>query len=38
MVFAAEQDIEVTQGHEALTLYQFNTREARHWFCNRCSI
>ncbi|WP_409314945.1 GFA family protein [Pseudomonas putida] len=31
-------DITVTQGEEALTLYQFHTREARHYFCSRCGI
>jgi hypothetical protein len=31
-------DIAVLQGEEALTLYQFNTGEARHYFCGRCGI
>jgi hypothetical protein len=31
-------DIEVLQGREALTLYRFNTGEARHYFCARCGI
>ncbi|WP_419866573.1 GFA family protein [Pseudomonas putida] len=31
-------DITVTQGEEALTLYQFHTREAKHYFCSRCGI
>ncbi|MCD2514353.1 GFA family protein [Comamonas endophytica] len=31
-------DLEVLQGAQALTLYQFNTREARHYFCSRCGI
>jgi len=31
-------DITVTQGHEALTLYQFNTRVAKHYFCSKCGI
>lgn len=31
-------DITVTQGEEALTLYQFNTREAKHYFCSKCGI
>lgn len=38
MVFAARQDIAVTEGRDALTLYQFNTHEAKHWFCNHCGI
>ncbi|OKA20902.1 aldehyde-activating protein [Pseudomonas versuta] len=31
-------DIEVLQGKDALTLYQFNKKEARHYFCSRCGI
>ena len=31
-------DVKVHQGQEALTLYQFNTGEARHYFCSRCGI
>ncbi|RYX96006.1 MAG: GFA family protein [Comamonadaceae bacterium] len=31
-------DIEVVQGKDALTLYQFNTFQARHYFCARCGI
>ena len=31
-------DITVTQGHEALALYQFNTRVAKHYFCSKCGI
>ena len=28
--------LEVTQGQDLLTLYQFNTGTAKHWFCSRC--
>ena len=28
--------LEVTEGEELLTLYQFNTGTAKHWFCSRC--
>ena len=28
--------LEVTEGKELLTLYQFNTGVAQHWFCSRC--
>jgi hypothetical protein len=38
MVFADLKNIEVLQGQEALTLYQFNTRVARHYFCRHCGI
>ena len=31
-------DIQVLQGKDALTLYQFNTQEAKHYFCSRCGI
>ncbi|WHQ42305.1 MULTISPECIES: GFA family protein [Alcaligenes] len=31
-------DIEVEQGQDALTLYQFNTGQAKHYFCSRCGI
>ena len=37
-VSANLDDIEVTQGEEALTLYQFNTGEAKHYFCSKCGI
>jgi hypothetical protein len=30
--------INITQGQELLTVYQFNTRTARHYFCSRCGI
>lgn len=31
-------DIDVLQGKDALTLYQFNSKEAKHYFCSRCGI
>lgn len=30
--------INITQGGELLTLYQFNTNTAKHYFCSRCGI
>lgn len=30
--------INITQGSELLTVYQFNTRTAKHYFCSRCGI
>ena len=30
--------INITQGSELLTVYQFNTNTARHYFCSRCGI
>ena len=37
-VSANLDDIKMLQGENALTLYQFNTGEARHYFCSRCGI
>ncbi|GAB5446809.1 GFA family protein [Gymnodinialimonas sp.] len=37
-VSAALGDLEITQGAENLTLYQFNTRVAEHYFCKTCGI
>lgn len=31
-------DIQVEHGQDALTLYQFNTGQAKHYFCSRCGI
>ena len=30
--------INITQGSESLTVYQFNTNTAKHYFCSRCGI
>ncbi|MGK5011141.1 GFA family protein [Janthinobacterium sp. MDB2-8] len=37
-ISAALQDIEITSGKELLTLYQFNTMQAKHYFCSKCGI
>lgn len=37
-VSAYLSDVKVHQGEDALTLYQFNTGEAKHYFCSRCGI
>ena len=37
-VSASLDDIEFVKGEECLTLYQFNTGEAEHYFCSRCGI
>ncbi|HEY1726401.1 MAG TPA: GFA family protein [Steroidobacteraceae bacterium] len=31
-------DITITQGDGLLSLYQFNTNTAKHYFCSRCGI
>lgn len=31
-------DINITAGQGALTLYQFNTMQAKHYFCSKCGI
>ena len=31
-------DIEILQGEDKLTLYQFNTKTAKHYFCSVCGI
>ena len=35
---AALEDIEISAGANLLTLYRFNTGEARHYFCSVCGI
>lgn len=35
---ALRDDLTVTQGEEFLTLYQFNTMHAEHYFCSHCGI
>lgn len=37
-VSAALQDIEITSGQELIALYQFNTMQAKHYFCSKCGI
>ncbi|QYF95240.1 GFA family protein [Massilia sp. PAMC28688] len=37
-VTAALENLHITAGAEWLTLYQFNTMQARHYFCSKCGI
>ena len=31
-------DFRITEGEKYLSLYQFNTKTAKHYFCSRCGI
>lgn len=33
-----EDTLHILQGHEALTLYEWNTKVAKHYFCKACGI
>ena len=37
-VSADIKDMAITSGQELLTLYQFNTMQAKHYFCSKCGI
>lgn len=37
-VSASAADFELIKGEQDLTLYQFNTQVAKHWFCGTCGI
>ncbi len=37
-VSARLADLKLLQGRDALTLYQFNTGQAKHYFCATCGI
>lgn len=37
-VSALLDGLEILAGEEALSLYQFNTKTARHYFCSKCGI
>ncbi|MBE1160156.1 GFA family protein [Dyella acidiphila] len=38
MLKVPESALTLLQGEEALALYQWNTRRARHYFCRHCGI
>ena len=35
---ATDADLRIVSGEGDLTLYQFNTKTAKHYFCSRCGI
>lgn len=37
-VSARTEDFHIDEGHDLLTLYQFNSHQAKHYFCARCGI
>jgi len=37
-VTAKLDDLTLLEGEDALTLYQFNTMSAKHYFCSKCGI
>ena len=38
MVKVPEADLTITEGKEALSLYQWNMKIAKHYFCSHCGI
>jgi len=38
MAAAAKTDLTVSQGWAQLSVYQFNTKTAKHYFCRSCGI
>jgi hypothetical protein len=38
VVTATLENFHVASGHQELTLYQFNTHTAKHYFCSKCGI
>ena len=38
MLKVPEAALAILQGEQALTLYQWNTRRAKHYFCKHCGI
>jgi len=37
-VSAPLSGVRIVKGGDSLTLYQFNTKTAKHWFCSVCGI
>jgi hypothetical protein len=38
MVKVHESELVITEGEDQLSLYEWNTRRAKHYFCRRCGI
>ena len=38
ILFASLENLSITEGEDQLSVYQFRTHSARHYFCSRCGI
>ena len=38
MIILSKDDFKLLKGEESLSLYQFNSEVAKHYFCNKCGI
>ena len=38
MALVKNEDFKIVKGKEKLTLYQFHTKVAKHFFCSKCGI
>ena len=38
LIFGGGDDLKITKGQDLLTLYQYHTKVAEHYFCSKCGI